>query len=116
MEKYSAWDMAWVAIILRSLFTSGSSGSTARSRESAKALLVLQEQNQSSNKQSPALGRFWVQIWRWGRTHLVFMQNPPALAVSTSISKRSSRGGGWRLSSARQGKASWILRATQWLA
>ena len=45
MEKYRACDMAVVAIILSSLFTSGSCGSRARSRDSAKALLVLEEQN-----------------------------------------------------------------------
>lgn len=44
--------MAVVAIILSSLFTSGSWGSTAKSRESANALLVLEEHNRSDTGQS----------------------------------------------------------------
>lgn len=54
MEKYSACDMADVAIILSSLFTSVSCGSTAWSRDSASSLLDLcKEKYIKKNKKNP---------------------------------------------------------------
>lgn len=116
MEKYRAWDMAVVAIILRSRFTSGSCGSTARSRESAKALLVLEEQNYLFKY--VLLSSIFSPDGRQSENtaHLVSMVKPPAEALSTSWLKNSCRGGGCRLSRAWLGNVSWILRATQWLA
>lgn len=114
MEKYSACDMADVAIILSSLFTSGSWGSTARSRDSASSLLDLRNQKQKVNHQilcrvkkalvseGPEKG-----VNQAGRSagwclicHLVLMLKPLVLALSTSWLKNSWRGGGCLLSRA----------------
>lgn len=128
MEKYSACDMADVAIILSSLFTSGSWGSTARSRDSASSLLDLRKEKQKVNSKfsagpdfscdkteerapevqggahggahSGAHGGAHAGAHGGAQPHPVLMEKPPATALSTSWLKNSWRGGGWRLSRA----------------